>query len=274
MKNTTKSKSKIKGNPIKRRSIKNTTIKDKINPKTKINEKAKIGVKDNFKNYIDEEINGLPYIIAVKFDKRTYCQYYGSLIKTQHNLICVLFNNADYNSGIVKIDLFLVGFVIEYTVNALFYNDDTMHEIYESKGEFDLETQLPIIVYSTIISYILNSPLNYLALTNDPIIDFKQGSIKNIMKRAKKLVNILNFKFVVYFIVSTLFLLFFWYYISMFGAIYKNTQLHLLKDILLSFLLSLFSPFVTYLFPGVVRIPALIYRKQCLYKVSQFLQSF
>jgi hypothetical protein len=274
MKNTTKSKSKIKGNPTKRRSIKNSTIKEKINPKTKINEKAKIGVKDNFKNYIDEEINGLPYIIAVKFDKRTYCQYYGSLIKTQHNLICVLFNNADYNSGIVKIDLFLVGFVIEYTVNALFYNDDTMHEIYESKGAFDLETQLPIIVYSTIISYILNSPLNFLGLTNDPIIDFKQGSVKNIMKRAKKLVNILNFKFVIYFIISTLFLLFFWYYISMFGAIYKNTQLHLLKDILLSFLLSLFSPFVTYLFLGVVRIPALIYRKQCLYKVSQFLQSF
>ena len=277
MKNTTKSKSKIKGNPTKRRSIKNSTIKDKINPKTKINEKAKIGMKDNFKNYIDEEINGLPYIIAVKFDKRTYCQYYGSLIKTQHNLICVLFNNADYNSGIVKIDLFLVGFVIEYTVNALFYNDDTMHEIYESKGAFDLETQLPIIVYSTIISYILNSPLNFLGLTNDPIIDFKQGSIKNIMKRAKKLVNILNFKFVVYFIISTLFLLFFWYYISMFGAIYKNTQFHLLKDILSSFLFSLFLPFLIYLLPGLFRIPALSSKKNArpwLYKFSKFLQSF
>ena len=277
MKNTTKSKSKIKGNPTKRRSIKNSTIKDKINPKTIKNEKAKIGMKDNFKNYIDEEINGLPYIIAVKFDKRTYCQYYGSLIKTQHNLICVLFNNADYNSGIVKIDLFLVGFVIEYTVNALFYNDDTMHEIYESKGAFDLETQLPIIVYSTIISYILNSPLNFLALTNDPIIDFKQGSIKNIMKRAKKLVNILNFKFVVYFIISTLFLLFFWYYISMFGAIYKNTQFHLLKDILSSFLFSLFLPFLIYLLPGLFRIPALSSKKNArpwLYKFSKFLQSF
>ena len=210
MKNTTKSKSKIKGNPTKRRSIKNRTIKDKINPKTIINEKAKVGIKDNFKNYIDEEINGLPYIIAVEFDKRTYCQYYGSLIKTQHNLICVLFNNEDYNSGIVKIDLFLVGFVIEYTVNALFYNDDTMHEIYESKGEFDLETQLPIIVYSSIISYILNAPLNFLALSNDIIIGFKQSRAKNnIMNKAKKLINMLNIKFIFYFIISSLFLFFF-----------------------------------------------------------------
>ena len=172
-------------------------------------------------------------------------------------------------------DLFFVSFVIEYTINALFYNDDTMHEIYKSKGQFDLETQLPIIVYSIIISYLLNLSLGIFALSNDSIINFKQSKIKNnIMNRAKKLLKILNIKFVLYFLISLLFLLFFWYYISMFGAIYKNTQLHLLKDILLSYLLSLFSPFVTYLFLGVVRIPALIYRKQCLYKVSQFLQSF
>ena len=265
----------IKNIAIKNSQIKNRNLKNKINPKTIIKEKASIGIKENFKNFIDEEINGLPYNIAVKFDKRSYCEYYGSLIKTQHNLICVLFNNTDYNSGIIKMDLFLVGFVIEYTINALFYNDDTMHEIYESKGEFDIETQLPIIVYSTIISYILNSPLNFLALTNDIIIDFKQTkNTNNIMKKAKKLVNILNFKFFLYFIISTLFLVFFWYYISMFGAIYRNTQIHLLKDILMSFVLSLFFPFAIYLLPGILRIPALSKKKKYLYNVSKFLQSF
>ena len=143
----------IKHNPTKKRSIKNMTLQNKINPKTKMNEKSKVGIKDNFKNYIDEEINGLSYNQAILYDKRSYCQYYGSLLKTQHNLICALFNSVDYNLGIIKIDLFLVAFVIEYTVNALFFNDDTMHEIYESKGGFNLDTQLPIIVYSSIISY-------------------------------------------------------------------------------------------------------------------------
>ena len=37
-----------------------------------------------------------------------------------------------------------------------------MHKIYESKGQFDLETQIPIMIYSTLISYILNLPLNFL----------------------------------------------------------------------------------------------------------------
>ena len=187
----------------------------------KINSKFDNVKKENNNEFIDEEINGFSYDFALKYDKRNYFQYYTSLIKTQHNLICALFNNNDYNCGIIKIDLFFIGFSIEYILNALFYNDDTMHKIYESKGDFDLETQLPIAVYSTIISTILNYPLNFLALSNDTIINFKQNitNIK-IMKKAKVLKKILLKKFVLFFIISFLFLIFFWYYISMCLVLY------------------------------------------------------
>ena len=36
-------------------------------------------------DYTDDEINELPYNLTLQFDKRTYCQYYISLIKTKHN---------------------------------------------------------------------------------------------------------------------------------------------------------------------------------------------
>ena len=153
-----------------------------------------------------------------------------------------------------------------------------MHKIYESKGDFDLESQIPIAIYSTIISMILNYPLNFLALSNDSIINFKQYNI-NIenRKKGKILINNLLIKFVLYFIISFLFLLFFWYYISMFCSIYKNTQMHLLKDTLISFGLSLLIPFVIYLLPGIFRIPSLSIenkKREYLYKFSKFLQSF
>ena len=108
------------------------------------------------------------------------------MLKTHHNLICAFFNNNDYNFRIIKINLFFIGFSIEYTINALFYNDDTMHKIYKSKGAFDLATQIPIAIYSTIISMILNSPLNFLALSSDLFLKFKNnGTNINIMERAK-----------------------------------------------------------------------------------------
>ena len=246
--------------------------------KIKINSKFGKVKKEISNEFTDEEINGFSYDLALKYDNRNYFQYYSSLIKTQHNLINAFFNNNDYNCGIIKIDLFFIGFSIEYILNALFYNDGTMHKIYESKGDFDLETQIPIAVYSTIISTILNYPLNFLALSNDLIINFKQDNSKiNISKKSKKLVKLLNIKFTLYFIISFLFLLFFWYYISMFGAIYKNTQIHLLKDTLIGFGLSLFIPFIFYLIPPIFRIPSLSNahnKRQYLYNFSKFLQSF
>jgi len=226
--------------------------------------------------YIDDEINSFPYELALQYDKRSYCQYYISLIKTQHDLIFAFCYSKDYNSRIIKIDLFFIGFSIVYTVNGLFYNDDTMHNIYESKGSFNIEYQLPKIVYSSLISMVLNTLLKLLALSNSGIIEFKQDkNKKDVNERAEKLKKKLSIKFVVYFLISFIFLLFFWYYISMFGAIYRNTQFHLLKDTLVSFGLSLLYPFGIYLLPGFFRIRALSdpkKKKECLYKFSRILQ--
>ena len=273
-KNDNYSKKKIKKSKVNHKRT-STDSKIKINSK---NVKYNYNKNDYINNFIEEEINGFSYYFAIKFDKRNYFQYYISLIRTQHSLICALFNNSDYNSGIIKIDLFFIGFSIEYTVNALFYNDDTMHKIYENKGDFDLTTQIPIAVYSTLISAILNYPLNYLALSNDAIINFKQDNTKiNLLKKLKELIKILTIKFTLYFIISFLFLIFFWYYISMFGVIYRNTQLNLLKDTLISIGLSLFIPFLYYLLPGLFRITALSNKhkkRECLYNFSKFFQLF
>ena len=174
--------------------------------------------------------------------------------------------------------IFLIEFTIDYIVNALFYNDDTMHNIYESKGKFDLEVQIPIIIYSYLISMLLNTPLEFLAFSNDAIIDFKNNkSIINLNKRKNDLKKKLIIKFILYFIISFLLLLFFWYYISMFCVIYRNTQIHLLIDTLMSFGLSLIFPFGIYLLPGLFRIPSLSnsqIKRECLYNFSKFLQIF
>ena len=174
--------------------------------------------------------------------------------------------------------MFFVGFSIYYTVNALFYNDDTMHNIYVTNGSYGIEYQLPKIIYSTIISIALNSLLKLLALSNKKIIVFKRNkNKKNVNVRGAVLSYILKIKFIFYFLFSFLFLLFFWYFLSMFGAIYINTQFHLLKDTLVSFGLSLLYPFVLCLLPGFFRIPALSSpkkKREYLYRFSKFIQMF
>ena len=152
-----------------------------------------------------------------------------------------------------------------------------MHKIYEDEGKYNLLYQLVQIIYSTLISKVFSWLLNKFALSEGNIIDFKQNKSKrHLNKRREKLEFWLRIRFILYFIISSIFIIFFWYYLSMFCAIYRNTQSHLITDTLLSFALSLLYPFIIYLLPGIFRIRALSDKegkKKYIYNFSLFLQN-
>ena len=123
---------------------------------------------------------------------------------------------------------------------------------------------------------VLITVLNKLGLTNEDIIDLKNEKSKdNIDKMHRDFGIKLRIKFLLYFIINSILIVFFWYYLSMFCAIYVNTQIHLLKDTLISFALSFIYPFGIYLIPGMFRIPSLSNSQNkgiLLYKICQILQ--
>ena len=231
----------------------------------------------NYK-YNEYELNGLDYEEAKKIDKRTYFQYYFGLLKRKQLLIFTFYTSTDYNSRILKISLFLFSFALYITINALFFNDDTMHKIYEDQGSFNFLYNLPKILYSTIISSIINFIIVFLSLTEKDIIkikkkfDEKKEDLNSIIKNTEKCLKI---KIIIFFVFNFLFILFFWYYLSSFCAVYQNTQKHLFKDVSISFSLSLLYPFGLALLPGIFRIPALNHEnenRKCLYNFSKIMQ--
>ena len=222
----------------------------------------------------DYELNSLTYKDALEFDKRTYCQYYLSLIKSKQLIVFTFYFTKDYNSYIIKIQLFLFSFALFFTVNALFFNDSTIHQIYENDGIFNFVYNIPQIIYSTIISALIDIIVKKLSLTEKQILEIKlQKSIENLVSKYSKIKKCLKLKFILFYIISLLFLFFFWFYLACFCAVYTNTQKHLIKDTLLSFALSLLYPFILNVVPMLIRIPSLKNKnKECMYKVSKIAQ--
>ena len=224
------------------------------------------------KEYNDYELNVINYKRALKKDKRTFSQYYLSLIKRKQIIIFTFYTKDDYNSRYLKICLFFFYFALSYAVNTLFFNDATMHKIYVDLGKYNFLYQLSQILYSTLIINLINSFLSFLSLSETIILQLKQKKGKFIKKKMKKAKKILNIKFIIFSILIIILLIFFWYYISCFCAIYKNTQLHLIKDTLISFGLSILYPFGICLIPAIFRIYSLKSKnqnKECLYKFSK-----
>ena len=151
-----------------------------------------------------------------------------------------------------------------------------MHNIYLEKGLYDFIYQFPQIIYSLLITSIINTIIKYFSLSTKEIILLKQRINKNnAIKEGKKLINCLIIKFILFYVTSFILLDFFWYYLSCFCAVYKNTQLYLIKDTLIGFLFTLIYPLIIYLIPGIFRIVALRdkkKKKECLYKLSLLLQ--
>ena len=225
--------------------------------------------------YDDYELNDMPYFKALIYDKRTYFQYYISLLKIKHIFIYIIFPlHNDPNSKIIKGCLFLFTFALYFTVNGLFFDDSTIHEIYIQKGEFNFIYHFPQKIYSIIIASIVNILIKYFSLSSNDIMRLKNTKIKErFYYKAKNIFKCIKIKFNLFFIISFLFLIFFWYYLSCLCAIYRNSKIIIIKDTLIGFAFSLIYPFIIYLIPGIFRIYSLKKKtKNKMYKFSRVIQ--
>ena len=225
-------------------------------------------------NYFNpEELNSLEYELAIQIDNRNYFQYYWSLLKLKHLIIFTFITNDDYNIFLLKLCFFLISFSLYFTVNALFFSDDSINNLYEEKGRFNFLYQIPQILYSTIVSTIINLILKKLSLSQKDILEVKQNlEISKVELACIKVKKCLKIKRIIFMIIGCLLLLFFWYYLSCFCSVFVNTQISLIKDTLISYCLSLIYPFGINLLPGLLRIPAIKNKNQkFLYILSRFI---
>ena len=216
----------------------------------------------------------MKYEEALEYDKRTYLQYYISLLRTKHLLIFSFITNNDYNSKIIKICLFFFFFALEYTINSLFYQDPKIHQFYNDNGKYKFIYQIPQICYSTIISAVITFFIKFMSLSENYIISLKHSENLDNYSQIRKCLFI---KFLLFFILILIFLLNFWYYLGCFCAVFRNSQIYLIKDTFYSFLLSLIYPFGLQLLPGIFRIPSLKVenkRRKCMYVFSKIIQIF
>ena len=225
----------------------------------------------------DYELNWLSYNEALKYDRRTFGQHYCSLIKSKNIFYFSFFPLYDYNSPIIKKYLFFLSFAFHYTFNAFLFNASSLHKIYTDEEDFNIAYNMPKIVYSSLIpTYLVRIMVRNLALTDKSIIEIKSQTDKNIALYTKeKQLKCIKIKFIVFFILNTALLIFFWYFLTCFNAVYKNSQKFLIEDTFSSLSYSLIFPFLINILPSLIRNCAVNSgngNSTYCYKLSQILQ--
>ena len=180
----------------------------------------------------------------------------------------------DYNLKLIKVDLFFLFFSIYNFINALFFSESVIHKIYEEKGIYNFSYFIKQIIYSFLISHILCSLIKYFSLSERNIYEIKnESTYKKALEKEEAIKKVLIIKYICFLSFGLIFLTFLWYYLSSFSAVYKNTQIFLIKNSLISFTISFIYPFIINLFPCVLRnISIKNNNKRCIYKFSKLLQ--
>ena len=198
-----------------------------------------ISYEERKKLLIDNEINNLPYKYELKIDNRDKGKYYWSLLKSKSKINSIFLNRNDFNIVYTKVSLFIFSFNLSFTINALFFNDEEIYIINQEENYYNINTAIARIVYSSIISISIGFFVEFFTLTQRNIIKLRNIKPNNIDKEITiKLVKKLKIKFVIFSWINITFNLLFLYYISAFCAVYSIIQIHMIKDSLMSVLLS------------------------------------
>ena len=132
---------------------------------------------------------------------------------------------------------------------------------------------LPKITLSFLSSYVITLILNFIFLSERDILKIKQQTTyNNANDYAEKLEKKLFIKYIIFFALGILFLVFFWFLLSSFGAVYQNTQLFLFENTLLSFVINIFYSFLFNFIPCVLRIHSFQRKSEYVYNLSKFIQ--
>jgi hypothetical protein len=153
-----------------------------------------------------------------------------------------------------------------------------MHKIYELNGNVTFFYEIPKMIYSTFISTMLNIFLRYLSLSENNILLIKKQMTFNMtLEQSIKSKRSIYIKIIIYYIITFLLMIFYWYFTACFCAVYNNTQIILIKNCLISFTISLIYPFFLYLIPSLLRNHALKAKKkgrETIYKISRAISLF
>ena len=218
----------------------------------------------NFSSYVDAKQN----------DKRSCCKYYISLMKTKHLLVFPFTIKNDFNSRAMKICFLFLIFGINLTTVIMFIDESCFHELYISKGAFNILFHFPKIIYATIISLFLKDILISTIFTEKNFLQKKYKMLSGVVDKRNKDMAKISLKCACFFPISIILLFIFFYYIMCFGSVFRKSHVFILEMALISFGIQLIFPIVFNIIPCIVRKYSLKKSKnrEYIYQFSQLLQ--
>ena len=213
----------------------------------------------HYEKYISQEstqtLRNYTFNDAIKNERRSFFRIYYIYLLSKQIIFHTFFLKSPLELFPLRICLFIFMLSTDLALNALFYLNDNISKKYKYSKNFFLfafSDNITIIIYSTLLSYILISLLIKLTNSNNSLrnvfINQEEKMSKNkkyklddntkmnIYNKIEKILKTLKIKIILLILLQSILLIFFWYFVTAFCHVYKSTQKSWLWDGFLSIL--------------------------------------
>ena len=235
-------------------------------------------------------LNNYCYELAIKYDNRDFWRILFICLLSKENILNTFFFYSPLESQPLRLSIFIFTYSCDFAFNALFYSNDNISEKYHYDGDslyqFLLINDIVKTSVSVVVSYLMVKFLNYLTNSKKSIeLQFREE--EKIMRKKKtyrvdsnkkkiiyinllKIYKSLKMKITCFIIIEFLIMIFFFYFITAFCEVYKDTQLSWLYDSFISFLLSLLLELLISIIISFLYITSIRTKNKYIYNIALF----
>ena len=191
-----------------------------------------------------------------KDDKRTFIEL---LISSLSKRVIIIFSlNFDKFTYVLKLILLLFTLINYIAINAFFFNEKNIHQIFIDKGKYNFAYQIKYIILASLISSLFLSLAKCFCLLNQLFMSIKD--ISNFsMKRLIFLGSLIGL------------FTFYWIYLASLTSTYINSKMHLLINSIFTFLFCCILDCLLALTSIIFRIIGIKKENIILYNISRII---
>ena len=263
---------------------KNDTIKKEEKEKNSINMIIDLNTLSKndisfFEEYLETSPDEMEYDEALYFDKRTFLTYFSECLKEKQIIAHTFIAKDNLKPRTMKIIVFSLNMLLYFVVNGLLFSEEVITELYEL--DEDEETffsyflrSIKRIIYSTLVSIVISIIVDFFFVGEDKLKHiYKKGKMspENLKELVVNFINDISKRNISFIIVSSIILLFSFFYLLCFNYVYPYSQIEWIKSSITILIIMQFLSFFRCFCESGLRILSLRNDSEKLFKISQMI---
>jgi len=251
--------------------------KNDLNSQKLLRAKTRCGNMD-IEEYLKPDLDDLEYDDAIKFDKRTFCEFFSERLAEKQITMNTFYHKENLKPMSIKIILFLLNIDLYFVINGFFYNEEYLSAIFNSKEEENffsyITRQFSNFVYATLVGTIIGIIID--------CIFIEESKVKRIFLREKENPVQLRYeisitttkikkRYIIFIILCFFISIISWYYVSCFNNVYPGIKIEWIKSSITIIIAMQILSVIVILLEAIVRDLSYHYQSEKLFKFKKFL---